>query len=514
MATLAVPPDACQSQDAPRLVVLIAVDQLRPDYFTRYQDQLTGGLRRFWDRGAFYTRGEQDHAVTETAPGHATMLTGRSPASVGIVANLLGVQDTLAPLLMVAGPGASPHRFRGTTLYDWMRAADGETQALSISRKDRGAILTIGRAKVPVYWYWNGILTTSRYYADTLPTWLREWNDRKGAIRLAGQTWDLLLPADKYAEPDSQPWENAGRQFVFPYQLRPDSFVVNQVWNLPWGDSLTFDAALEGVRRLGMGRRNRPDLLSVSLSNTDAVGHTWGPDSREIQDQILRLDRWLGWFMDSLAVLVPSDRTIYVLTSDHGVTSYPEYAREHGRVAGRVLGDSVAARAELALQQRFGGGGGRRFGLQFDNGLLYGDTTALRSAGVNVDSLASALASQLARHTGVTRIYTPRILAQASEGDVDAMRWRRTIPADFPWLAAASVAPGYIWSFLPGFTTHGTTNASDVLVPIAFLGPGIPPGRHERARTVDIAPTLAAIIGVKPAEAVEGVVLKEVVGSR
>ncbi|MGH7754515.1 MAG: alkaline phosphatase family protein, partial [Gemmatimonadales bacterium] len=247
----------------------------------------------------------------------------------------------------------------------------------------------------------------------------------------------------------------------------------------------------------------------VSLSNTDAVGHTWGPDSREIHDQILRLDRWLGWFMDSLAVLVPSDRTIYALTADHGVTSFPEYARANGRVAGRVVGDSVATRAELALEQRLGAG--RRFGLQFDNGLLYGDTTALRSAGVNVDSLASALASQLARYTGVTRIHTPRTLAQAAEGDGDAMRWRRTIPGDFPWLAAASVAPGYIWSFLPGFTTHGTTNASDVLVPIAFLGPGIPPGRHERARTVDIAPTLAAIIGVKPAEAVEGIVLKEVV---
>jgi hypothetical protein len=190
------------------------------------------------------------------------------------------------------------------------------------------------------------------------------------------------------------------------------------------------------------------------------------------------------------------------------VTSFPEFTRWKGRMGGRARGDSVALGAEVALEQRHS----RRFGIDFNNGLLYGNVPALREAGVNVDSLAGALASGLARNTGVTRIYTPRTLAAADTADLDAMRWRRSIPSDFPWLAAASLAPGYIWTFAPSATTHGTTNRDDVLVPIVFMGKGITPGKYTtRARTVDIAPTLAALLGVKPTEAVEGRVLPEVV---
>jgi len=150
----------------PRLVVLIAVDQLRGDYIPRFAPQLTGGLARFWREGAFFEQGRQDHAITETAPGHSTMLSGRWPNHTGIVTNLLGVDDQTAPLLEVkeAGHGASPRRFRGTTLYDWLRAADSGTRVLSVSRKDRGAILPVGRSKGDVYWFDSGIFTTSTWY--------------------------------------------------------------------------------------------------------------------------------------------------------------------------------------------------------------------------------------------------------------------------------------------------------------------------------------------------------------
>jgi len=512
LGTVAAAPSPASSQRQPpptRLVVFIAVDQLRPDYFTRYEDQLTGGLRRFYAEGAFFARGEQDHAITETAPGHATMLSGRSPASVGVVTNELGVSDSLAPLLLVAGPGASPRRFRGTTLFDWMAAADPATRVLSVSRKDRGAILPIGRAKVPVYWYAGGVFTTSTYYGDRLPQWLLAWNFRRGPQNLAGRVWNLLLPADRYAEPDSQPWERGGRAFRFPYPFSPDSQqAALQAAGTPYLDSLTLDLALEGVHRLGLGSRNGTDLLAVSLSATDAVGHAWGPNSREIHDQVLRLDRWLGWFQDSLARVLPADRILYALTSDHGVTPLPGYLLSQGRMAGRVVGDTVPARADANLAARHR----RRFGLEFNTGLIFGDTTSLHRAGVDVDSLARSLASQLARYTGVTRTYTPATLAAAPENDVDAGRWKRTIPSDFAWLAAASLAPGYTWAY-PGFEAamHGATTGDDVLVPIAFLGRGIAAGQHTRARTVDIAPTLAALLGITPGEAVEGRVLREVV---
>ena len=507
-------PAFCQqaAPELPRLVVFIAVDQMRPDYFERFGPQLTGGLKRLHDGSAFFARGEQDHAITETAPGHATLLTGRSPGSVGIVTNEFGVPDSTTPLIGVPGPGASPARFRGTTLYDWMKAADPDTRVLSVSRKDRGAILPIGRAKVPAYWYSYGSFTTSTWYATALPEWLLKWNARNGVGKLAGSTWNLLLPDSAYAEPDSQPWERGGNSFLFPHRVSDDTAraILGEVLAMPWMDSLTIDLALEGAQQLKLGQRGKPDLLSVSLSTTDAMGHVYGPDSREMHDHILRLDHWLGWFMDSLETTVGKGRILYVLASDHGVTSYPEYAAARGRMGGRVRGDSVAWAAVDALEARYH----RQFFLEFNNGLLLGDTVAIHQAGANVDSLASELASKLARNTGVTRIYTPRTLAQASDQDLDAMRWRRSISADFPWLAAASLSPGYLWTFSPAATTHGTTNADDVRVPILFMGPGIVPGKYERARTVDIAPTIAALLGIKPLEAVEGVALTEVTGKK
>jgi predicted AlkP superfamily pyrophosphatase or phosphodiesterase len=503
--------------DTPRLVVLLTVDQLRADYLERHAKEYGGGLRRLAAQGAVFTRGEQDHAITETAPGHATLLSGRSPGAVGVITNELGVPDEGAPLVGVPGPGASPQRFRGTTLFDWMRAVDKDVRVLSVSRKDRGAILPIGQEKVPVYWYQAGYFTTSTWYAKELPDWLRKWNARHGARKFAGKAWHLLKPESAYPEVDDQPWERGGNNTTFPHNFSADSNRASlELAGTPYPDSLTLDVALEGARQLRLGHRNRPDLLAISLSSTDGVGHVYGPDSREMHDQLLRLDGWLGWFMDSLATHVPADQILWVLTSDHGVTSFPEATRARGRMAGRASGDTVAYYAEQDLVGRFS----RSFGIEFNNGLLYGDTTAIRAAGVNVDSLASALASKLARQSGVTRIYTPKTLKAAAPDDLDAQRWRRSVEPDFPWLAAASLAPGYIWSYHPAATTHGTTNPDDVRVPIIFMGKGIKPGLYDRTRTatappprtIDIAPTLAALLGVKPLEPIEGIPLAEVVG--
>ena len=179
----------------PRLVVIITVDQMRPDYLDRYRSQLLGGLRLLVRDGAVFRDAYQDHAVTETAPGHSTILSGRWPAHTGIIANTLGVLDSTAPLIGLAGPGASPARFRGTEFFDWLQAAEPDARALSVSRKDRGAILPIGRAKQSVYWYQSGYFTTSRYYADSLPLWVRAFNARRLAFREAGDEWNLQLPA-------------------------------------------------------------------------------------------------------------------------------------------------------------------------------------------------------------------------------------------------------------------------------------------------------------------------------
>lgn len=498
----------------PTLVVLVAVDQLRADYLSRWPGQLTGGLGRLEAQGTVFEHGHQEHAITETAPGHSTMLSGREPASTGIVVNSRGVQDPSAPALGVHDTvGSSPRRFRGTTLYDWIVADDAGARVLSVSRKDRGAILPVGRARGEVYWYRDSIFTTSRYYADALPPWVRAYNARRGPQKLAGTVWNTLLPAARYAEPDSIRFENGGKDVAFPHRLPTDAAAAaSELPSYPWMDSLTLDMALEGVARTELGQRGHTDLLVVSLSTTDAVGHAFGPDSREVHDQVLRVDRWLGWFLDSLQRVVPKEQIVLALTADHGVVPLPEYttAVRHGR-AGRVWLGGLASRTGARLSERYH----VDFDVAFDAGLLSADVAALRARGVDVDSLAEALAREARRTPGVARVYTPATLGRAPGTDVHALRWRRELPPDFGWLLCAVTEPNWVWSSGGAGAVHGGTSDDDVEVPIIFAGAGIGARHVARvARTVDIGPTFAALLGVRPTERLDGVPLPEVIGQR
>ncbi len=487
------------------LVVLVSVDQMRADYLARFAPQWTGGFARIYSGGTVFEHGGQDHAATETAPGHSTMLSGRYPSHTGIALNSRGVQDRTAPILGVSNDqvGASPRRFRGTTLYDWMLARDPGVRVLSVSRKDRAAIFPIGQARVPVYWLNAGTFTTSRYYADSLPTWVQTFNRHIDVQQLSSATWNLLLPDTAYSEPDSMVFENGGADFTFPHRMSAVPGAAARRLNaLPWIDSLTLAFALDGVQALQLGRRGRPDLLSISLSTTDAVGHAFGPDSREIHDQLLRVDRWLGQFLDSLARQVPKANTVVVVTGDHGVSSLPEYTvTVRHRSAGRVWLGGLARKANAL-----------GWGLDVDGGLMLANLDTLRARGVNVDSLAQALAADAASLPGVARVYTARTLAQASDTDRAATLWRHLIPTDYGWLFCALTKPGYVWSNGGLDAEHGSANPDDIAVPIAFYGRGIAARHIQRpVSTVDIAPTLAALLRVTPLEPLDGHVLPEVI---
>lgn len=485
---------------------------MRPDYFTRFHGDLTGGLRWLYDHGAVFLHARQDHALTQTAPGHSTLLSGRPPASTNIVSNARGVPDSSAPIIGAPrADGASPAKFRGTELYDWMLARDSNAVALSVSRKDRGAILPIGRARANVFWYaWNSTFSTSTWYRDTLPAWVQAWNARRGVMRLAGSAWTPLLPAARYAEPDSFAFENGGKDIAFPHVMPADSAdLVSRIIRSPWMDSLTLDLALDGVRTLRLGRRGAPDLLVVSLSTTDEIGHDWGPDSREMHDQMLRLDHWLGWFLDSLGTMVPRSRTVFALSADHGAPSIPAYTREvkHQKADAYWIRDLVPR-----LRRELEGRWKTRFGFDLQYGLLSADVPALRARGVNVDSLSNAIARDLEARPQVLRAYTPQTLARAPKSDVIAQRWRRQVPPDHQWLAIAVLRPEFIWSS-SGLSNHGTPELHDVEVPIVIAGSGIRHAVYDRpVRTTSIGPTLAKAIGVTPTEPVDGVPMPEVVG--
>lgn len=493
----------------PALIVFITVDQLGSDYLERYGGNLTGGLARLRDEGATWIRGRHDHAIAETAPGHASTMSGRFPVRTGIASNSQGVNTPEAPLLGSSDAGASPFRFLGTTLYDWMAAADPRTRVLSVSRKDRGAILPVGRARADVYWYAsNGVFTTSRYYRDTLPAWVRQFNARRLPQSFAGRAWTPLLPDDRYAEPDTNALEAGGRGDTFPHLLTSDpAAVTSAIRDFPWMDSITVAFALEGVRTMGLGAdAGRTDLLAVSLSTTDAVGHRYGPDSKEIHDQVLRVDRYIGQLLDSLEAWRGRDRIVVALTADHGVAPFPEWRSPYyaNHDAQRVDTRDAWRAAYAAMRAA----GVDTAAADSDDGFRVLDPAAFRRAGVEPDSVAAVWVRALQPLNGVARAALLRDLARADTvTDHVARRWLHMLPLDGPVRAVVTPEPFGYWQGVT-YATHGLPWDHDTQVPVIFWGPGIARGhRAGEARVVDMAPTLADLIGVRPLEPLDGRVL-------
>jgi predicted AlkP superfamily pyrophosphatase or phosphodiesterase len=508
VGALAGPAHAQATAAKPRLVVLIAVDQFRGDYIARFAPQLQGGLARLSKGGAWFTNAQHDHAITETAPGHATLLSGRFPRSTGIMMNRIGVEDESAPLIANGlGTGASPRRFNGTTLADWLVSADSKSRTLSVSTKDRAAILPVGKSKANVYWYsLDGRFTTSSYYRSELPSWVVEWNNRLMPQSYAGKVWDLLLPVSAYTEPDSVAVESNGQGVVFPHPLPDDAAAaVSALRGTPFIDDVTLSFALNGVQQLALGASDHTDLLSVSLSATDYIGHRFGPDSREMHDQVVRLDRKLGTFLDSLYKLRDSSQVTIVLTGDHGIGSMPELAPA-GTTPAPIRGVTITQllpqwRATLkALKVDTNA-------IDIDQQIVIADRGAFAKAKVSVDSVLESFAASIRAVPGVLRADRFKALLADTLSDPIARRWSHQFPADLNVdLLVVTLTPYSLWR--GNIATHGAPFDFDSNVPLIFYGAGVMPGKHaEFVRTVDLAPTLAALAGVKPTERTDGVIL-------
>jgi predicted AlkP superfamily pyrophosphatase or phosphodiesterase len=495
------------------LVVFVTIDQLRGDYITRFGSQFTGGLRRLAASGTHFTNAFQDHANTETAPGHAATLSGRYPVSTGIAANSAGVNDPRSPLIGFddATLGASPVRFRGTTLLDWMRAKNSDTRFMSVSRKDRGAILPIGKAKGDVYWYaTNGTFTQSTYYARELPAWVRAFNAQQRAAKYAGWTWTPLLPDSAYSEPDSVIEESGGIEVAFPHRVPTDiADALPALAGFPVMDELTLRFALDGVRNLQLGAEpTRTDLLAISLSSTDAVGHRFGPDSKELHDQMLRVDRYLGAFVDSLFTMRDSTRVIFAVTGDHGMSPYPTRLSTVTPNPGAMYVDLNAPFGEMLA--RLGALGVDTLQVAMSDGaLVIGDTASFVKANLSPDSVARALAVKLRAVRGVHRVDMLADLARAdTTADYIALRWLRMFA---PGGTVRFVTTLNQFNYMKGITnaTHGSPWNDDASVPIMFWGTPFLLGTFsQRAHVVDMAPTIAAVLGIQPLERIDGVVLK------
>lgn len=494
---------------APRLVVLLVVDQLRADLLDRYATVFDGGLKRLLDGGRRYTRVTMDHLVTETAPGHATLSTGLHPSGHGVVANLWweeaggtwrSVENVVDTTTRIAGEdrlyGASPRVLREDGVADWLLAARPGARVVSVSGKARGAVLLAGRGTDPadrdVYWFEPALggFATSTAYRDTPAEWVREFNASVMPGHRADTTWTSHVPPELAAlsRPDTAGYEFDGVRTHFPHSFgraREATGAETDFWSwwasTPGPDEAALQLAGAAIEARGLGLDETPDLLAVSLSQTDRVGHAHGPLSREQMDNLLRLDAALGRFFATLDARVGEGAWSVVLTADHGAMDMPEWSSGSDGVSGTRLGS-----AHLEELQALLGRVSREVG------------------SADPARLGGPLAEAVAELPWIARAW--------SHDDLS-----RGMPADsFTTLAVNGYAPGrpsgllgrfgveyqVAEGVLPfGFETGGSTHQSGYLhdrwIPLVVLGPDVPAGTvSDPVSAVAVAPTLAALLGV------------------
>jgi predicted AlkP superfamily pyrophosphatase or phosphodiesterase len=506
----------------PRLVVVVAVDQLPADYLDRFRPWFgPGGFTRFLGGGAVYPRARYEHVTTETCPGHAVMLTGSYATVNGIVANqwydpvqgrpVYCADDGSVTLVGARGGGRSPRRLLGATVGDLLELATaGRSRTVTVSAKDRSAIMLGGHRADAAYWIVDTLFVTSSWYRRDLPAWVQSVN-RSGAVsRFFGTRWDRVLPASAYAGmgPDDVPAEAEveGMGRVFPHRIVDlDGFDHS-----PMADEVVADFAMRAVREEGMGRDSIPDLLAIGFSATDRIGHLYGPDSHEIMDQMIRLDRTLARLFAFLDRVVGPGRTLIVLTADHGVAPLPEKLADGRPEGAHRLDPAVLDSAvSLALTDRFGRPAGGGWVAYDEAPLLYLSRTALAARKVGLDEAErvaqAALLAVPGVHDAVTGIELTWHRASGVETDVT----RSYYPArgadlyyflDPYWLATRDSTG----------TGHGSRWRYDQEVPLLWYGPGVRPGvRGEPAAVADLAPTLSRLLGLPTPGGAQGRVLSE-----
>ncbi len=527
-----------------RLVVVLSVDQMRFDFLERFAHLYKGGLARLLEEGAVYTDAHQDHFFTSTAAGHATISTGVYPSRSGIVANGWWDRESRKAVYAVADPespivgrpdlsGRSPANMQRDALGDWLKRASPESKVFSVTLKDRSAIIMGGERPDGVYWYDSdaGRFITSEYYRETIPAWVREFNDAKLADGYFTKEWSRLLPEEAYSvsREDSFPFENDGLDVTFPHRFdipveseaeetadstrpRYPALYYDELKRTPFADELAFAFIERMIVSERLGADDVPDLLFAGASAADYIGHRYGPLSQEIQDYYLRLDLMLDEFLSFLDATVGEGRYVLVLTSDHGVLPIPEELARQGVDARRidrfVRYQIVVPRLTEVLDE---------FDLTEKMAQLL---VTPYGVSMRFDDGVSRRAERSVRRAMAERLRASEFVADAIA--YDDVREETNDP--FRQLYLRSFHPNrasdivvrykenYLYRMAAGGTTHETPYVYDSHVPVLFWGPGFTAARYNRRiATVDIAPTIAALLGIDAPDDLDGVPLRELV---
>jgi predicted AlkP superfamily pyrophosphatase or phosphodiesterase len=520
----------------PKMVLMLTIDQLRGDQPAKYYDRFTeGGFKYLMDKGVNYTNAHYKHSTTFTAVGHATLATGGNALQHGLAGNDWEDSKTGERIYCVEDPkhaligkewkdnkGTSPLNLQSSTVGDELYLGKGQrSRVFSVSIKDRGAILPGGHLG-KAFWYSSGSgkFVTSTYYYEKYPQWVSDYNSEKRGAAYQTQTWDLLNDKGTYtyAYQDDRKTEKGYKHLknTFPHKLgnKKEKDFYKALRFTPMGDKLTLDFAKTLIQKEQLGRGEATDMLAVSLSATDYVGHAWGPNSLEAEDNLLRLDKNLAEFLSFIDKTVGLKNTLIYLSSDHGTDEIPEHRQELAgdHSAGRHYPTKFIERVNEELQIRFGTK--EKLVNSFWNPSVYLNLPVLKKLDLDVEVVERALAEELLKIDGIAVAMTRTDLLK---GDVTSNKTLAAVQKAFHPVRSGNVLilQDQFWYLYPKAdqfsAMHGSPYTYDTHVPIMFAGPGIKPKTVNRlVAPSDIASTVTTYLGVNSPSGSVGQPLYEV----
>jgi predicted AlkP superfamily pyrophosphatase or phosphodiesterase len=499
--------------EKPKLVVMIAVDQLRRD---RLAESTEGGLGQLLT-GRNYVEGMLDHGVTNTCPGHVVMLTGAQPATAGVPGNSFIDRETFADRYCVddqdeanrvigGSDKRSPRNIRVDAFGDWLKAVSAGSRVFSVAGKDRAAIAMAGQQPDGVYWYHKdtGKFTSSGYYTEALPDYLRKFNGKQpeidGHLSQLPERWEHA--AGRY-RPDDFPGEKEelSRTSGHPLISGAAPEIYEQVYRSPYLDQQTLAVASMLAKQEKLGQGEATDVLIVGLSATDTIGHGYGPRSAEAEDALAKLDGWLGSFLNELEQQVGKENLLVALSADHGVAELPEFLTAEERNScpnqGRISVNSFVMSLYWNIYKEFSFPFNMPTKLVLFGGSAFTiNTDEMRDAGIEESRLLNWLTAYLSEHEFVERAWTREELL-TEQSDV-ARLLRNSFVPDRSGDVFVQLKQDCVL-YPDGGTTHGSVYHYDREVPVVFYGWQVTPGQITgQAHSVDIGPTLAEHIGLVP----------------
>lgn len=530
------------ASNRPKLVVLIVVDQMRGDYLPRFAPHLEGGFARLMKEGADCRSTYLGYGTSATAPGHATISTGRMPRQHGISGNewflepgsnkpQLPIDDADAKIVGVDENrplGMSSVNLIGPALGDELKLSDRRSRVFSVGLKDRAAIMLGGKNPDGVFW-WDlktGRFVSSTYYMKTLPPYLAAFNSEQYPQKLVGKTWDKLLPEAAYADCHAidPAWINddygIGRSFPHALpkpQASPDRAFHAAIFCTPFANEMLLEVVKRVMENEKLGADEATDLLCIAMSANDVVGHVFGSESAEIKDITLRTDRQLAGLLTLLDQQVGAGQYVLALTADHGVKPIPDLAKSLRLGGGRISSKQIVTDLEAALRKALGKPRGPRYVAGIELPWVYFDASIQKLAPETLEKLFDAATQILEDTPGIEEVFTAPDLAgpaPSPEEHEKLMAWRSFHPS----------RAGQIYLHLTPYwheagdksTGHCTCHSHDRHIPLLLYGPGVKAGTYfTPADVVDVSVTLAALMGIeKPLDALGRPLSEALTGAR